>query len=179
MNPLFSDLAVRYPAIHKTLFKAISENTLALVNIFKLSIDYIPDCEKMKVLKMSNALAVNALEEDALVSKVKGPSHLLRCFLLYCTILLHFTPSTIWYDLTIGLYAYINHLLGFTMLYTWESVKSFQFIFYRSRISERIADSLGWSHINTHLELLHLVWKPAIAETYTAGPKRGGGLSTG
>ena len=59
MNPLFSDLAVWYPAINESLFKAISENTLASVNIFKLSTDYTPDCEKMKVLKGSNALAVN------------------------------------------------------------------------------------------------------------------------
>ena len=179
MNPLFSDLAVRYPAINETLFKAISENTLAPVNILKLSTDYTPDREKMKVLKVSNALAVDALEEDALVSEVKGPSHLLRCFLLYSTILLHFTPSAIRYDLTIGLHAYMNRLLGFTMLYTWESVKSFHFMFHRSRMSEGIADGLGWSQANNHLESLHLVRKPAIVETHTAGPKRGGGPSTG
>ena len=72
----------------------------------------------MKALKVSNALAVDFLEEDTLVSKVKGPSHLLRCFLLYSTILLHFTPSTIRYDFIIGLHAYMNRLLGFTILYT-------------------------------------------------------------
>lgn len=32
MNPLFSDLAVRYPAINESLFEAISENRLAPVN---------------------------------------------------------------------------------------------------------------------------------------------------
>ena len=68
MNPLFSDLAVRYPAINETLFKAISENPLAPVNILKLSTNYTSDGEKMKVLKASNTLALDALEEDALVS---------------------------------------------------------------------------------------------------------------
>ena len=77
MNPLFSDLAVQYPAINESLFKAISKNTPAPINILKLSTDYIPDREKMKVLKVSNALAVDALEEDALLSEVKGSSHLL------------------------------------------------------------------------------------------------------
>lgn len=84
MNPLFSDL------INESLFKAISENILAPINILKLSTDYTPDREKMK--------AVDALEEDALLSEVKGSSHLLRCFLLYSTILLHFTQFPILYD---------------------------------------------------------------------------------
>ena len=46
-------------------------------------------------------------------------------------------------------------------------------------MSEEIAVSLGWSQLNTYLKSLHLVWKLPIADTYTAGPKRGGGLSTG
>lgn len=178
MNPLFSDLAVRYPAINESLFKAISENTLAPVNVLKLSTDYTPDREKMKVLKVNSTLAVDTLEEDALLSEVKGSSHLIRCFLLYCTILLHFTPSAIRYDLTIGLHAYINRLLGFTLLYTWDSVKSFHFIFHRARMSEGIADGMGWSQANDHLESLHLVRKIGVVETYTAGPKRGGNQSS-
>ena len=45
-------------------------------------------------------------------------------------------------------------------------------------MSEGIADGLGWSQANIHLESLHLVRKPAVAEIHTAGPKRGGGQST-
>ena len=179
MNSLFSDLAIRYPAMNKTLFRSILENILAPVDNFKLSTDYILDLEKMKVLKVSNVLAVNALEEDTLVSKVKDPSHLLQCFVLYSTILLYFPPSAIQYNLTIGFHAYIICHLGFTILYIWESVKSFHFIFHRSRMSEGIADGLRWNQANTHLESLHLVWKLAIAETYKARSKRGDGISTG
>ena len=40
MNLLFSNLAVRYSAINESLFKTISENTLAPVNVLKLSTDY-------------------------------------------------------------------------------------------------------------------------------------------
>ena len=172
MNPSFSDLAVRYPAINKSLFKAISENTLASINVLKLFTDYTPDREKIKVLKVNNSLAVDTLEEDALLSGVKRSSYLIRCFPLYCNILLHFTLGTICYDLTIRLYAYINRLLGFTILYTWESVKSYHFIFQQVQISKAIADGMGWSQANIHLELLHLVRKNYIAKTNMAGSKQ-------
>ena len=143
INSLFSNLAIWYLAINKTLFKAISENTLGLINILKRLTDYTLDRDKIKVLKISNLLAVDVLKEDALISEVKGPSHLLRCFLVSHTILLHFILSAIRYDLTISLHAYINRLLGFTMPYTWELVKSFQFIFHKPWMLEGIADSLG------------------------------------
>lgn len=118
INLLFSNLAVQYPAINEFLFKMISENTLTPVNVFKLSIYYTPDWEKIKVLKVNNTLAVHTLEEDAMLSEVKESLHLIRCFFLYCTILLHFTPLAICNNITIGLHAYINRLLGFILLYS-------------------------------------------------------------
>lgn len=95
INFLFSNLAVWYLAINKLLFKVISKNTLAFINIFKLSMNYNQDCEKMKVFKVNNALAVDSVKEDALLSNVKGPSHLFQSFLLYSTIFFYFTPPTI------------------------------------------------------------------------------------
>ena len=64
------------------------------------------------------------------------------------------------------------------MLYTWESVKSFHFIIHRSGMSKGIADGLRWNQANNYLESLQLIWKLAIVKTHTAGPKRGGDLST-
>lgn len=159
MNPLFSDLAVRYPAINESLFKAISENTMAPINILKLYTKYTPDREKMKVLRVNSTLAVETLEEDALLSEAKGPAHLIQYFLLHCTILLHFILSEIRYDLTISPHAYLDRFLDFTLLYTRDSIKSFHFIFYWAGMSEGIADGMGWSRANTHLESLHLVRK--------------------
>lgn len=156
MSPLFRDLAVRYPAINESLFKAIFDNTLAPINILKLSTDYTPERERIKFSKINSTLAVETVEEDALLSKVQGCSHLLRCFLLYCTILLHFIPLEIRYDLTIGLHAYIDRFFGFTLLYTWDSVKFFHFMFHRARMSEGIADGLGWSQANNTLS--HCIW---------------------
>lgn len=59
----------------------------------------------MKVLKVNSTLAVDTLEQYALLSEVKGPAHLLRYLLFYRTILLHFTQSAIPYDITFGLHA--------------------------------------------------------------------------
>lgn len=53
MNSLFSNLAVQYPAINEIQFKPILENTLAPVNIFKLSTDYTPDHQKKQIFKVS------------------------------------------------------------------------------------------------------------------------------
>lgn len=77
MNPLFSNMAIRYPAINESLFKAISENTMAPINILKLCTKYTPDREKMKVLRVNSTLAVETLEKDALLSEAKGPAQLI------------------------------------------------------------------------------------------------------
>ena len=135
---MFSDLAVRYSAINKLLFKAISENILAPINMLKLLTVYTPDRKKIKVLKINNLFAVDTLGEDALFSEVKRSLYFIQWFLLYYIILLYFTPATICYNFTIRLYAHINCLLDFIILYTWESVKSYYFIFYQAQILERI-----------------------------------------
>lgn len=74
MDPLFSDLAF---AINESSPK----NTPTLINIFRLSTNLDPDREKMKVLKVSDALAVDALEEDALFSEVKEATRWLGVWL--------------------------------------------------------------------------------------------------
>lgn len=67
----------------------------------------------MKVLKVSDALAFDALEEGALFSVGEGSSHLLRFSSdPVSSIVLQFTPPAILYDLTIGLHAHKNHLLS-------------------------------------------------------------------
>lgn len=80
MNPLFSDLA-------EPLFKAISENTLAFVNVLNLSTDYTPDREKLKVLKVNSGYF--GRRRTALLSEVKGSLYLIQCFLH----ILHLPPS--------------------------------------------------------------------------------------
>lgn len=116
MNPLFSDLA-------EPLFKAISENTLAFVNVLNLSTDYTPDREKLKVLKINSMLAVDTLEEGALHSyqKLKDP----------CT--LSDASSTFYTSRhPLRLYHWAARLLSFTLLYTWEICQVFPLYFSQS-----------------------------------------------
>lgn len=143
MNLLFSNMAVWYLAINKFLFKAISENTMAFINIFKLSTDYMLERKKIKIPKVNSTLDIDTLEEDALLSEVKGPVYLIQCFFFYCIILLYFTPFEICYNLIIGLHAYFNRLLSFTLLYTWDSVKLFPFILHYAYMLKGIADKMG------------------------------------
>lgn len=76
MNSLFSNLTIWYFIINKLLFKAIFKNTLALIYIFKLLAKYGLDCKKIKVFKVSNALAVNYVEDNALLYNIKSLSHI-------------------------------------------------------------------------------------------------------
>lgn len=74
INLLFNNLAIWYSFINKLLFKTIFENTLALMNIFKLSMDSNQHCQKIKVLKISNILTINSVIKIVLLSDIKGPS---------------------------------------------------------------------------------------------------------
>lgn len=157
----FDYLSIRFPDISVLFFKAISENTLAPTDILQLSNEYTPERENMNVSKLKSTLLHEALkeeeEEEAFSCEFGGPTHLLLCFLIYCAILLHFTPAAMRYQLSIGLFAYQDRFLGHSMIYTWESVRSYHFIFHKLRLLENIADGAGWSRVDTNLEALHLV----------------------
>lgn len=138
-----------------SFFKAISENTLAPTDILHLSTEYTSKREDMDI---KSTLHRDALDEEEDSScEFEGLTHLLRCFLLYCAILLHFTPAAMRYELSIGLFAYQDRFLGHSMIYAWESVRSYHFIFHKLRLLENIADGAGWSRVDRNLEALHLV----------------------
>lgn len=144
----FVELSIRYPDISVSFFKAISENALAPTDILQLSTEYT-----------SETLPHDSLEQEegeAFSCEFGGPTHLFRCFLRYCA-LPHFTPAAMRHQLSIGLFAYQDRFLGHSMIYTWESVRSFHFIFHKLRLLENIADGAGWSRVDTNLEALQLV----------------------
>lgn len=156
----FAELSIRYPDISVYFFKAISQNSLAPTDILQLSTEYKSEREDMLASRIRSTLPHGALEEEELEAfscEFGGPTHLLRCFLRYCAILLHFTPAAMRHQLSIGLFAYQDRFLGHPMIYTWESVRSFHFIFHKLRLLENIADGAGWSRVDRNLEALHLV----------------------
>lgn len=156
----FVELSIRYPDISVSFFKAISENALAPTDILQLSTEYTSEREDMIASRIKSTLPHDPLEQEegeAFSCEFGGSTHLLRCFLRYCAILLHFTPAAMRHQLSIGLFAYQDRFLGHSMIYTWESVRSFHFIFHKLRLLENIADGAAWSRVDANLETLHLV----------------------
>ncbi len=94
--PFLSDLRHRYPSIPISTLKAIINNTLFPVKIMKLSIDY------------SKGKSEKEKEADCKSSDVKGMTHLIRAFLLYCTILIRIPRLEVQQPLTFALLEYCD-----------------------------------------------------------------------
>lgn len=113
------ELSIRYPDISVSFFKAISENALAPTDILQLSTEYTSEREDMIASKIKSTLPHDPLEQEEgedFSCEFGGPTHLLRCFLRYCAILLHFTPAAMRHQLSIGLFAYQDRFLGHSMI---------------------------------------------------------------
>lgn len=104
------ELFERYPAIDEVHLKAIKENTFKPINVVKLTTEMVLDRNKVKLLAVGSDVAVEAREEDAVLGELKGLSHLIRCFLIYTNILVHFTPESLQKALWIGMLAYVEQL---------------------------------------------------------------------
>lgn len=121
-------------------------------------------------------------EEDSTAGKAKSITQLLRYFLLYRQIIIHFAPLTIQLELSIALAAYVNCFLGHSMIYTWGTLCLFHFHFHRARIAMGIYDPLRWKTPNTDLEINCLIKKPMsygnfVAPTSFFGNSTAGGNS--
>ena len=127
------DLFNRYPAIDKVHFKAIKQNKLEPTNLVKLTTETTLDRNKVKVLTAGVDVALETREEDALLAS-KGAPHLIRCFLFYMSILLHFTHDSLEKSFRIGILAYVKHLWGFSSTCTFDSISQYQFLFLSLRI---------------------------------------------
>lgn len=146
------ELFKRYPAIDKIHFKAIKENTFKPINVVKLTINLVLERNKVKILAVGSDVAFEAREEDAVQGEVKGLSHLIRCFLIYMNILLHFTHQSMKESLQIGMLAYVEQLWSYSGSSTFESIRQYHFLFHFLRIQEGINDGALWGHGNTSLE---------------------------
>ena len=139
-----TELFDRYPAIDKVHLKAIKENKFKLINLVKLSTEMTLDRSKVKVLTAGSNVALEAREEDALFAELKGLPRLIRCFLIYMSILLHFTHISLKESLRIGMLAYVEHLWGWTGTYKFESIRQYHFLFRSLRIRRGIDDEPPW-----------------------------------
>ncbi len=142
--PFFTDLRHHYLSIPVSTLKAIINNTLFPVNIMKLSINYFKGkSEKEK-------------ETDCKSSDVKKMTHLIRAFLLYCTILIRITRLEFQQPLTFALLEYCDRFLAYSVHYTLDSINEFHFTFHNKRIATGVTDPISWAQIDQYLVDLHL-----------------------
>ena len=122
------------------------QTELAPVNILQPSTEDHPQREKIKIPSINSEVEVDAVKGNAKVAKMGGKTYVLQCFLLYCAILIHFTPISIPWDLVFAFQVYNNQLLGYLAYYTFESVKSIRFVLHFARMSARITDAHDARH---------------------------------
>ena len=113
-------------------------------NILKLSTSFTSIKSRVKYIKFGEEIELATREDDLLVTEVKSVTQLLSYFLLYGQVILHFAPVMVQFNLQSGLAAYVDRLLGHSMVYTWETVCLFHFHFHRARIAMGVYDPEGW-----------------------------------
>lgn len=161
------ELFHRYPAIDEVHLKAIKENKFKPINLVKLTTEMTLDRSKVKVLTVGSDVASEARKEDALSAELKGIAHLIRCFLIYTGILLHFTHNSLEKSLCIGMLAYVERLWNWSNTYTFDSIRQYHFLFHSLRIWRGIDDGSLWEQSDSDLKDRTLRVKPQSEYTTT------------
>ena len=130
MDPKAISLIVYFPTIHKEHFEDILHNRFKPENILKLSTIFTTIKPRVKYIKVGDIIELATHEDDSTASKAKSITQLLRCFLLYGQIIIHFAPFSVQLELSAALAAHVDRLLGHSMFYTWETLRLFHFHFH-------------------------------------------------
>lgn len=76
-----------------------------------MTTDFVMDWSKFDVISVDSDVALEAREEDALSGELNGLPHLIRCFLIYTSILLHTTQQSLREPFRIEMLAYVPNLM--------------------------------------------------------------------
>ena len=139
--------------------------------------EMVLDRNKVKLLAVGSDVAVEAKEEDAVLGELKGLSYLIRCFLIYTNILVHFTQESLQQSLWIGMLAYVEQLWGFSTTSTFELVRQYHFFFHSMRIRQGIDDGTLWGQGNSTLEQKTL--RPKLQSDFAVSRARFGSSAYG
>jgi hypothetical protein len=133
-------------------FKSILKENFKSINVIKLCTNYEKTLTRFKYIKMSNTLKMKTYEDDAEKSDVKKITYLMRCFLIYIQIILIFIDSTSRERLNSAFMFYVNKFLSFSIIYIWESVRSWHFIIHAFRIAQKMQNLTLWETSNRIIE---------------------------
>ena len=120
---------------------------------------------KTKYLKLGDSLELTTKEDDATAAETTNILVLMRCFEIYCQIIIFLVPDTVKIPLSVAFAFYRDYLYGHARIYTWESVRTFHFTFHKSRIARGVTDPALWEEVDVRMEQLLLVRK-TIANPY-------------
>ena len=137
-------LTVRYPMISPAQFEKILKNQFRPYNIVKLIREHLP-------------LSKEDDNDDAAPADTKSMTHLIRCLLVYCQVLIELTLDSIKLPLQAALATYQDHLLDYSQYYIFESVRSYHFQFHERRIATMIDDPRAWATPDSDLHTRTLV----------------------
>lgn len=168
MDPKAISLIVCFSTIHKKHFENILHNRFKPENILKLFTSFTTIKSPIKYIKVGDSIKLTTHKDDSTTREVKSITQLVRCFLLYGQIMIHFASLTVQLELSATLAAYVNRLLGYSMFYTWKTLFLFHFHFHRARIAMGIYNFLEWKMPNTDLETNCLVKKRTLYNNFGA-----------
>lgn len=137
-------------------FKIIADNKFEPENICKLTTNFTNVKESKKYIQMGE-VNLQTREDDASPTDIKRILQLLSCFLIYVQILKHFTNPALKDELDKGIMFYIDRLIKHAHVRTWESVRSFHFLFHRTCLTRGITNPEVWKDVDQSLENQHLV----------------------
>lgn len=107
---------VRFPTMRKEHFEDILDNRCKPENILKLSTSLTKIKPWVKYTKVGDSIELATHEDDSTAGEAKSITQLLRCFLLYGQIIIHFAPPTVQLELSTALAVYVDRLLGYSMV---------------------------------------------------------------
>lgn len=100
-------------------------------------------------------------DDDAAASDTKGILQLVQSFMIYCQILLHFVHPNIYADLNAAFWFYSDRLIKHALVRTFESVRTFHFMYHKKCIAQRVTDPASWKEVDSSMESQYLMMKPA------------------
>lgn len=155
--------------VHVDHIKNIAENKFLPENIVKLSTDFAAAKQSRKYIKMGE-IDLLTRDDDATASDIKDILQLVQSFMIYCQIVLHFAHPSTYADLVAAFHFYTDRLIKHALVRTFESVRTFHFIFHKKCIVQGVTDPASWKEVDSSMKSQYLIVRPAPSNPNGKGP---------
>lgn len=129
--------------MHINHIKNIANNKFMSENIVKLTTGFSTIKSDKKYVRMGD-MDIQTREDDAVASDLKGILQLVKHFLIYLQVMMHFVNLIISNELHAVFLFYIDRLIKQFIIRTFELVRS------SNKNADRITQYINQMHMNTH-----------------------------